>query len=507
MRRVSPSAAPLGLLLGGCLLLDRADKAAHTDRDGDGWSAREDCDDRDPLRNPEAAEACDGQDDDCDGEVDEDLHPDDDQDGYGSTLGGACFAGWVPRAGDCDDADPAVHPGLDERCDGRNTGCRAGWTVADDAGLFTWTGADGAVEDWTAAVTALEPGGVLRLPAVGRLQVCGRPDSFVLRVEAEALEDLQIEGRTIEVAGEAHRPVFNGAASDGAPVLRVSSRVGTLAVSGVDLIGGTGGLGVGGAGLSAQGGDLVRLDDVVLRSNLAAREVDGGGAYFEDVGRVELRRVTVQNNVLTGLQRGGGLAVVGGRLLIEDSLIADNLATEHGGGLYLDGVEATLRRVVLRSNRADHGGGGLEVGAGAEVDLFDVVFEENHANTGGALRTEGWTRGFCGDSGGADDPAFRANTADNQGGAWAVSAEGQLCFSGCAAADNRVLLELGYSGAGYEDGRVGPDNDIPGRAWYRHEGTDLRCTAYECQGDVAEKWMDWASIRPPIVISCAEPDR
>ena len=194
-----------------------------------------------------------------------------------------------------------------------------------------------------------------------------RPDRFVLRVEAEDREDLQIEGRTIEVAGQALRPVCNGAASDGAPMLRASSRVGALAVSVLDLIGGRGGLGVGGAGLSAQGGDLVRLDDVVLRCDRAAREVDGGGAYFEDVGRVELRRVTVQNNVLTGLQRGGGLAVVGGRLLIEDSLIADKLATGHGGGLYLDGAEATLRPVVLRSNRADHGGGGLEVGADAEV--------------------------------------------------------------------------------------------------------------------------------------------
>ena len=123
-------------------------------------------------------------------------------------------------------------------------------------------------------------------------------------MEAEAPEDLRIEGRTIEVAGGAHRPLFTGAASDGAPVLRVSIRVGARAVSGLDLISGTGGLGVGGAGPSAPGGDLVRLDEVVLRCKLAAREVDGSGAFGVDVGRVELRRVTVQNSVLTGLQRG-----------------------------------------------------------------------------------------------------------------------------------------------------------------------------------------------------------
>ena len=92
------------------------------------------------------------------------------------------------------------HGGRGGRCDGRNPGCRAGWTVSDAAGLFTWTDAAGAVEDWTAQVAALEPGGVLRLPAAGRLQVCGREDSFLVRLEAEDFEDLQLVGLAVEVA-------------------------------------------------------------------------------------------------------------------------------------------------------------------------------------------------------------------------------------------------------------------------------------------------------------------
>jgi hypothetical protein len=43
------------------------------DDDGDGWSENQgDCDDGDPLRHPELADPCDGVDNDCDGQRDED---------------------------------------------------------------------------------------------------------------------------------------------------------------------------------------------------------------------------------------------------------------------------------------------------------------------------------------------------------------------------------------------------------------------------------------------------
>ena len=43
---------------------------ADTDVDGDGVSAALDCDDDDPSRSPDAAEVCDGEDNDCDGLLD-----------------------------------------------------------------------------------------------------------------------------------------------------------------------------------------------------------------------------------------------------------------------------------------------------------------------------------------------------------------------------------------------------------------------------------------------------
>jgi hypothetical protein len=77
-----------------------------------------DCDDDDPAVNPTATDVCNGEDDDCDGELDEDpdalVYRDADGDGYGvedDTLL-ACTAdeGWSGVADDCDDSDATLNP-------------------------------------------------------------------------------------------------------------------------------------------------------------------------------------------------------------------------------------------------------------------------------------------------------------------------------------------------------------------------------------------------------------
>jgi len=89
----------------------------------------EDCDDQVTAVNPDAVELCgpDHVDDDCDGRIDEadsdtDTHNwyvDGDADGYGedgSTPVVTCqiIPGSATRAGDCDDADPTLNPGVDD---------------------------------------------------------------------------------------------------------------------------------------------------------------------------------------------------------------------------------------------------------------------------------------------------------------------------------------------------------------------------------------------------------
>jgi cysteine-rich repeat protein len=92
------------------------------DLDGDGFSADEDCDDSNPAVHPDAEEFCDGIDNNCNDEIDEELliliYPDADGDGYGRTedsLSGCHPAeGYAELDGDCDDEDPRFHPGADE---------------------------------------------------------------------------------------------------------------------------------------------------------------------------------------------------------------------------------------------------------------------------------------------------------------------------------------------------------------------------------------------------------
>ena len=97
------------------------------DLDGDGFAQADDCDDADAEVHPDAAELCDGIDNDCDGVTDPTVawFTDADGDGWGTGGGEDCEppAGSVDVGGDCDDADPAVNPGATEVCNGVDDDC------------------------------------------------------------------------------------------------------------------------------------------------------------------------------------------------------------------------------------------------------------------------------------------------------------------------------------------------------------------------------------------------
>lgn len=122
--------------------------AWHADADLDGYGALDvagegcevptgyledgsDCADLAPDVHPDAAEVCDGVDQDCDGEVDDGVtvvvYADVDGDGHGdpSAAVSACADGdGVSELGDdCDDADAGVHPGATEACGGGDEDC------------------------------------------------------------------------------------------------------------------------------------------------------------------------------------------------------------------------------------------------------------------------------------------------------------------------------------------------------------------------------------------------
>ena len=158
---------PLLALLGlfGCVRVTDAEYEDRLDADGDGVVSvafgGADCDDSDPAIFPGATERCDGVDEDCDGDANEGedaeaWFPDDDGDGYGDATATAQVACDAPAdsvldATDCDDADPAVHPGatevcndgeaVDEDCDASTQTDPETWYLDDDGDDF---GANGS---------------------------------------------------------------------------------------------------------------------------------------------------------------------------------------------------------------------------------------------------------------------------------------------------------------------------------------------------------------------------
>jgi hypothetical protein len=85
------------------------------DNDGDGYGvgpscAGPDCDDGNASVHPGASEACNGADDNCDGNVPNNER-DDDSDGYRRCEG------------DCDDGNASIHPGASEACNGTDDNC------------------------------------------------------------------------------------------------------------------------------------------------------------------------------------------------------------------------------------------------------------------------------------------------------------------------------------------------------------------------------------------------
>ncbi len=119
-----------------------------TDEDRDGVFDFDDCDDSDPDVYPDADELCDGVDNDCDDEVDEDAvdlstwYRDFDSDDYGDPgdTVEACSApgGYIADAGDCDDEDSFIHPGSEEICDGEDNDCDDATDEAGAIGSQDW---------------------------------------------------------------------------------------------------------------------------------------------------------------------------------------------------------------------------------------------------------------------------------------------------------------------------------------------------------------------------------
>ncbi len=144
----------------------------YADADGDGWAACEDCDDTDASINADGTERCNGVDDDCDGDVDEDdavdtstWYLDADGDAYGDpgSTTQACDqpTGYTAAvyASDCDDGDAAVNPAGAERCNGVDDDCDGAVDEGVTDTFFLDADGDGYGESGTTTSACSAPSG------------------------------------------------------------------------------------------------------------------------------------------------------------------------------------------------------------------------------------------------------------------------------------------------------------------------------------------------------------
>jgi hypothetical protein len=354
-----------------------------------------DCDDGDISAAPDRDETCDGVDNDCDGEIDEDpidapvWYLDADEDTHGGTSSTtACTApdGYVDSSDDCDDSNSATYPGAPEVCDAAANDCGA-WDPSLEAGAASFLSADGSWSDVSADLSAAYP-----ISSPGTLWLC--EGHFTSTVEIRA--DADIRGRGAVILD----------ASGAGPVVSVSAGA-TVQLENLILQGGSTDRG---GGLQIAAGADVVVRDSVISGNVASAS---GGGIHTDGGAVALYNVEVSDN---SAPSGGGIALETGSTLTTDGCsIHSNVATADGGGVYasstseaaavsiemidtqllentasgyggamsLDTATAILETVVVRENTASLGGGGVVV-TYATLKLTDTVLSVNTSTGRGA---------------------------------------------------------------------------------------------------------------------------
>ncbi len=111
-------------------------------------SDNSDCDDSNANTHVGAPEICDGLDNNCDGNIDENpsngtvWYLDNDADGYGdagySTMQCNAILGYVSNSDDCDDNNNGIHPAMAELCDGIDNNCDGAIDEASAIDALTW---------------------------------------------------------------------------------------------------------------------------------------------------------------------------------------------------------------------------------------------------------------------------------------------------------------------------------------------------------------------------------
>ncbi len=154
-------------------------------------------------------------------------------------------------------------------------------------------------------------------------------------------------------------------------------------------------------------------------------EDNGTGIHIEDCENVIIENCLIKdNNFETYNSNGAGVYCDNSTILIEDSQIMNNSASQGGGGAYIQYSDTTIRSSEFINNSSGANGGGLYIKLSSNVDIQDCVFSGN-------------TCGDSSDGGGAflyhslsylENNLFSNNTAGYFGGGLHVNGENPVVY-------------------------------------------------------------------------------
>lgn len=418
----------LSVLVSLVLLSACQDTSTPPDADQDGYSPEAgDCDDTNPDIHPGMAERCNQLDDNCDGQIDEDvpyftLYEDEDGDGFGSPIlpAQACGAstGLSLNGGDCDDANAQIHPGAPEQPDSVDNDCDA---LIDELGterFYRDADADGfgSPEEQRSEPTAgfvrsrgdcddtnaqVRPGAPDQL-ADGIDQDCGGSDGPQPHVGLSSTSQAKVQdaldraqpGDILWIGPgdyKEHSLRFNGnpatlisthfaseTSLDGDGVASVLAfDQGEQPSTIVD------GFHITGAPATADGAVNLLDSAPTLRNLKIARNATSGVVVRG--GSPTLIALELQAN--TGIS-GGGVAAYEAAITLAGASFIRNRASDSGGGVYSRDSTLTLLDSYFDGNIA-YGGGGVSVSGGTAL-LSGLELTHNIAGyVGGGISSQG----------------------------------------------------------------------------------------------------------------------
>ncbi|RXK59685.1 T9SS type A sorting domain-containing protein [Lacibacter luteus] len=363
-----------------------------------------DCNDSDPGVNPNAVEVCDGKDNDCDGQTDENLtavwYRDADADGFGDPgiITNACSkpAGYVANDDDCDDGDSNINPQTIWYKDTDNDRYTDGTTIVSCTKPQVAIGQDAfgnpIFDNYVLRTQLIGPSlaldcndnNVLDFPgATGSSCLVTCPATTIIYVKADAtgsgngsswanaltkLQDALFQAcpgiTQIWVAKGTYYPDEGGGKSN-------NDRNASFTLkNNVAIYGGF-------AGTETQ----ISQRNVLLNKTILSGDVDkNDGVNFSNNSGNSFHVIANINNALNNSALLDGFTVSGGNANSTSNIPANQ---KNGGGMLNIHASPTIKNCVFTANTTQYNGGGM-FNEGGQPIITGCTFSANNALVNGA---------------------------------------------------------------------------------------------------------------------------